>query len=103
MRGFLLYGLTLLASNAVASSSEAWKAHDKEVVGRCVNASQLRDAKPVGSAAEFADDVGYTALLLQGNYPQAQLKNRKGLELCVFDKKIRKAYVTNADTMIMPH
>ena len=41
--------------------------------------------------------MGYTALLLQGRYPQKHMKNRLGRELCLFERKSGTAHVTEAD------
>ena len=53
--------------------------------------------KTLGKPALFRDDVGYTALLLQGRYPQKHMKNRLGRELCLFERKSGTAHVTEAD------
>ena len=66
----LFLTLTALATQAQASSPDAWAAFDKAVLASCTKASQLSHTKPVGNAAQFDDRVGYTALLLQGKYPQ---------------------------------
>jgi hypothetical protein len=71
--------LTALATQAHASSPDAWAAFDKAVLASCTKASGLANAKPVGNAAQFDDRVGYTALLLQGQYPQNGLCDRVGL------------------------
>lgn len=51
----------------------------------------------LGKPALFSDDVGYTALLLQGRYPQKHMKNGLGRELCLFERKSGTAHVTEAD------
>ena len=53
--------------------------------------------KTLGKPALFSDDVGYTALLLQGRYPQKHLKNLLGRELCLFERKSGTAHVKQAD------
>ena len=58
---------------------------------------QLKGSKALGKPALFSDDVGYTALLLQGRYPQKHMKNRLGRELCLFERKSGTAHVTEAD------
>ncbi|WAH57790.1 hypothetical protein LZ023_33325 [Pseudomonas silvicola] len=95
-------GLILLAplGNAGASSEAAWAEHDQQVLQACAAASQLKDTQAVGRPAEFDDSVGYSALLLQGRYPQAHMKNRTGRELCLFDKKTRSAHVSEWDSII---
>jgi len=92
--------LLCLCATAQASSDEAWAAHDQQVIDACVAASQLKDSQPVGRPAEFDDSVGYSALLLQGRYPQAHMKNRQGRELCLFDKKQQRAQVSEWDSIM---
>jgi len=53
--------------------------------------------KTLGKPALFSDDVGYTALLLQGRYPQKHMKNGLGRELCLFERKSGTAHVKQAD------
>jgi hypothetical protein len=93
--------LTALATQAQAqaSSPDAWAAFDKAVLASCTKASGLANAKPVGNAAQFDDRVGYTALLLQGQYPQKHMKGRQGTELCLYNKKSKTAYVTEWDSI----
>ena len=94
-----LLSLTALASQAHASSPDAWATYDKAVLTSCTKASGLKDAKPVGNAAQFDDRVGYTALLLQGQYPQKHMKGAQGTELCLYNKKNKTAYVTEWDSI----
>ena len=91
--------LTALATQAHASSPDAWAAYDKTVLVSCTKASGLKNAKPVGNAAQFDDRVGYSALLLQGQYPQKHMKGAQGTELCLYNKKSKTAYVTEWDSI----
>ncbi|VVP64769.1 hypothetical protein [Pseudomonas fluorescens] len=91
--------LTALASNTHASSPDAWAAYDKTVLASCTKASGLKNAKPVGNAAQFDDRVGYTAVLLQGQYPQKHMKGQQGTELCLYNKKSKTAFVTEWDSI----
>ncbi|MBA4273239.1 MAG: hypothetical protein C0438_09095 [Pseudomonas sp.] len=91
--------LTALVSNAHASSPDAWAAYDKAVLASCTKASGLKNAKPVGNAAQFDDRVGYTAVLLQGQYPQKHMKGQQGTELCLYNKKSKTAFVTEWDSI----
>lgn len=91
--------LTALTIQAHASSPDAWATYDKAVLAGCTKASGLKDAKPVGNAAQFDDRVGYTALLLQGQYPQKHMKGAQGTELCLYNKKSKTAYVTEWDSI----
>ncbi|WP_065261349.1 hypothetical protein [Pseudomonas bananamidigenes] len=99
MKRLALSVLCLIAPVAHASSPDAWAAYDKTVLAGCTRASGLKDAKPVGTAAQFDDRVGYTALLLQGQYPQKHMKGQQGTELCLYNKKSKTAYVTEWDSI----
>ncbi|PMW93983.1 hypothetical protein C1X59_29060 [Pseudomonas sp. FW215-R2] len=99
MKRLALSVLCLIAPFAHASSPDAWAAHDKAVLASCTKASGLKDAKPVGNAAQFDDRVGYTALLLQGQYPQKHMKGQQGTELCLYNKKSKTAFVTEWDSI----
>jgi len=44
--------------------------------------------------------VPVTALVLAGRYPQKHMNNRAGRELCVWDRKAGKAYVSEADQLL---
>jgi len=99
MKRLALSVLCLIAPLAHASSPDAWAAYDKAVLASCTKASGLKDAKPVGTAAQFDDRVGYTALLLQGQYPQKHMKGQQGTELCLYNKKSKTAFVTEWDSI----
>ena len=96
----MLLGFTAaMALQAQASSPDAWAAHDKKVLASCLKASGLKAPEPVGTAAQFDDRVGYTALLLQGQYPQKHMKGATGTELCLYRKKTKTAFVTEWDSI----
>lgn len=90
---FLLMASAALASQAHASSPDAWKALDKAVIDSCMKASQLKEVRAVGKAG-FADNVGYEALMLRGRYPQPHMKNQPGAELCLYNRQSKKATVS---------
>jgi len=94
--------LTALATQAQASSPDAWAAFDKAMLASCTQASGLTDTFPVGKAAQFDDRVEYTAILLQGRYPQKHMKGQQGTELCLYNKKTKTAYVTEWDSIRAP-
>lgn len=94
--------LTALATQAHASTPEAWAAFDKAMLASCTKASGLTDTHPVGKAAQFDDQVEYTAILLQGRYPQKQMRGQQGTELCLYNKKSKTAYVTEWDSIRVP-
>ena len=106
-RRFLKYlsVLGFVASSAVASvtfasSEQAWKKHDQNIKSACIKASQLKNAKPASNVMLFDDRVGYSALLIQGQYPQAHMKNKTGQELCLWNKTTKKAYLSEADIKV---
>ena len=96
----ILLGLTAaMTFQAQAASPDAWAAYDKKVLASCLKASGLKDPEPVGTAAQFDDRVGYTALLLQGQYPQKHMNGATGTELCLYRKKTKTAFVTEWDSI----
>ena len=95
----LFLTLTSLATQAHASSPDAWAAYDKTVLASCTKASGLKTPKPIGTPAQFDDRVGYTAVLLQGQYPQKHMKGQQGTELCLYNKKSKTAFVTEWDSI----
>ena len=99
-KGFALAAGTLFASLAQASTPSAWKDDDQRLTQACVAASGLKDVKPVGRPIAYDDRVPVTALVLAGRYPQKHMKNRPGRELCVWDRKAHKAYVSEADQLL---
>ncbi|RZJ16362.1 MAG: hypothetical protein EOO54_17130 [Haliea sp.] len=88
-----------IATASVASSPDAWSAHDKEVAAACASASGLKNATASGVPMVFDDSIGKTALVVTGRYPQAHMKNARGRVLCLFDRKTRQAVVTEADQL----
>ncbi|MBD2104823.1 hypothetical protein [Leptolyngbya sp. FACHB-261] len=95
-------GLLLVGGVAEASSPEAWTQHEREVRSRCLALSGLRNAQAVGEIVGFDDRVGYDALLVRGNYAQAQMNNQTGQVLCLFDRRTRRAYISDAENLMQP-
>ncbi|MDR9754051.1 hypothetical protein RG836_21585 [Pseudomonas sp. SZMC_28357] len=94
-----LFCLTALATQAQASSSDAWADYYKAMNESCVTASGLKNVKAVGKPAEYDDRVDYAAVLLQGTYPQKHMKGAAGTELCLYNKKSKTAYITEWDSI----
>lgn len=94
----LLAALAALSTQANASSPQAWADLDKAMTAGCLKASQLKDTRVAGAAAQFDDRVGYSALLMRGRYPQKHMKNQPGTELCLYNRKSRQASVTEWDS-----
>ena len=88
---------SVMSSITFASSEQAWNKHDQEIKAACIKASQLKNAKTVSNVMLFDDRVGYSALLIQGQYPQVHMKNKTGQELCLWNKTTKKAYLSEAD------
>jgi hypothetical protein len=99
-KGFLFVSGLLLVATAQASTPSAWADHDRQLTQACIAASGLRDARPVGAPIAYDDRVPVTALVLAGRYPQKHMNNRPGRELCVWDRKAGKAYVSEADQLL---
>ena len=91
---YLLAVCALSSSVAQASSSEAWNEYRQQMLKDCLSASQLKDAHARGKPTEFDDRVGYSALLIEGIYPQKHMKKRTGTELCLYDRAHKQAYVS---------
>jgi len=87
-------------SVAHGTTPEAWAAHEREVVSACAAASNLREAKPGGRLVDFDDRVGFTAVVIDGRYPQPHMNNKRGRVLCLFDKRTRTPFVSDADSML---
>jgi hypothetical protein len=100
VKGFVMVSLAIGAFAANASAPSAWKDYDQRVTRACVAASGLKDAAPVGGLVKYDDRVPVTALVLAGRYPQKHMKNAPGRELCVWDRKAEKAYVSEADQLL---
>ncbi|MEA5593017.1 hypothetical protein [Rivularia sp. UHCC 0363] len=98
LASIFLIGLTI--NYVTASSPEAWATHRKEVISSCIRVSGLRNARSAGEIITFSDDVGYDALLVKGNYPQPHMNNRIGKMLCLFNRRTRKADVSEANQII---
>jgi hypothetical protein len=95
----IVFLAVVTAGIARGSTPEAWTAHEKEVVSACAAASNLREATPGGRLVEFDDRVGFTVVVIDGRYPQPHMKNKRGRVLCLFDKRTRTPFVSDADSM----
>ena len=97
--GALLPALLLSSTLAHASSEDAWKKSREVMVQACVNASHLSKVRVLGEPIEYDDNTGYSALLLEGRYPQQHMKNKRGRELCLFQRSSGRASVSEADKL----
>jgi hypothetical protein len=102
--------LAALASPALASSPDAWRAYDREVRTACLNATGLRQARVVGERVDVpvadlsldGSTLLISALLLEGRFPQPHMGGQKGRELCLFEQRTRKATVATAESLDRP-
>ncbi|MGO4745220.1 hypothetical protein [Serratia quinivorans] len=97
IRVFIVFAAVMTAFNVGASSEAAWASGDKALQTACLKASNLKGAKAAGSIIHYGDDVGYSALLIAGRYPQAFMHNKPGKELCLYQRATKKAVVQEAD------
>ena len=100
MKSRLIVILGLLISPvALASSADAWQDHDAAVTSACIKVSSLSKARAVGNIHLFDDRAGFSALLIEGVYPQKQMKNQRGRELCLYQRSSKQAFITEADDL----
>lgn len=85
---------------AEAATPNVWAAYERRVVSTCVKASNLRNARPAGEIINFDDRAGFSALVIDGRYPQAHMKNQRSRVLCLFNKRTRKAFISEADSIV---
>ncbi|MFN2994921.1 hypothetical protein [Serratia plymuthica] len=97
LRVIIVFAAVITAFNAAASSEAAWTKGDKAMQVACLKASRLKAAKAVGAIIHYDDDVGYSALLIGGRYPQPFMKNKPGKELCLYQRATQKAVIQEAD------
>ncbi|SDM01921.1 hypothetical protein [Pseudomonas indica] len=90
-----------LALPALAATPEAWTEHKKAVLAACMKASGLEQPRPVGKLIEYPDRLSLTAILLRGRYPQPHMEGRMGQELCLYDRRSRTAFVSEADSILL--
>ncbi len=85
----------LLAAPASGSTPEAWKQMQRQAERACIKASAL--ARPrVSNMIVFDDATGVAALLVTGTYPQAHMKGAAGTNLCLYNRRTKKAAVEEA-------
>ncbi len=100
MRALIVFTVAITAFNAAASSEAAWASGDKALQAACLKASALKGAKAAGNIIHYGDDVGYSALLISGHYPQAFMHNQPGKELCLYQRATKKAVIQDADELV---
>jgi hypothetical protein len=91
----LLFVLCPLAP-AIASAPDAWDAHYRLVVDRCLAASKLDKPRPDGHLMLFSDEVG-TALLVRG-----KAKKKDVRMLCIFRRGSETVEIQPVDDGVDP-
>jgi len=66
----------------------------QQMLKACLTASQFKNAHARGKPAEFDDQAGMSALLIEGVYPQKHMQQRTGTELCLYDRQHQRAFVS---------
>lgn len=87
-------------SSVWASTDDAWAEDAKAMKTACLKASQLKKPAVSSDNILFDDSVGYSALVISGHYPQVRLQNKRGSELCLWDRKTKTAHISEADTLL---
>jgi hypothetical protein len=96
MRRTIILAILLSAPQPVlASSPDAWAQLNKQAERSCLVASGFRRPR-VSRAIIFDDTVGVVAMLVTGTFTQARLKGAAGTNLCLYDRRTRKAVVEEA-------
>ena len=90
----LLIACAFTSGVVQASSTQAWNEQRQQMLKSCLAASQFTSAHARGKPAEFDDQVGYSALLIEGVYRQKHMQQRTGTELCLYDRQRQQAYIS---------
>ncbi|MEB3198912.1 MAG: hypothetical protein VKK62_00115 [Synechococcaceae cyanobacterium] len=99
---------TLLAGTscppARASTPQAWRDYNQQVLSSCVAASSLRQARAVAGRVDLpgSDGALTSVLLLEGKARQPHLRGRRMVELCLYDQGKRQARVADAAALLPP-
>lgn len=99
MRRLLLLCILSPLAPAIASTPDAWDAHYRIVVDRCLAASKLDKPRPDGHLMLFSDEIG-TALLVNG---KAEKNGKKAMRmLCIFRRGSETVEVLPVDEGVDP-
>jgi hypothetical protein len=98
--------LSALVLPASASSPAAWRDYGQKVQSRCLAASTLKGARPMGERLDLPaptpDGSLISALMLTGLAPQAFRQGVRLRELCLYDQRSGQARVAEADDLLAP-
>ncbi len=94
-RLIILATASLLAAPASASTPAAWQQLQKQAERSCISASAF--ARPrVSNMIVFDDTTGVVALLVSGTFRQRHMKGATGTNLCLYNRKTKRAVVEEA-------
>lgn len=108
--GSVVLLLGMGAPRARASSPDAWRAYDGEVLRACLKASRLLQPRalgeridvPVADVSSSGITLLISAFLIAGRYPHAPMQGQMDRELCLFEQRTRRATVATADQLDRP-
>ncbi len=94
-RLMILATAALLAAPASASTPAAWQQLQKQAERGCISASAF--ARPrLSNMIVFDDTTEVVALLVSGTFRQRHIKGATGTNLCLYNRKTKKAVVEEA-------
>lgn len=98
--------LSAFALPASASSPAAWREYGQKVQSRCLAASGLKRARPIGERLDLPASTPegslISVLLLEGVAPQAFRQGARLRELCLYDQRSGQARVAEAEALLAP-
>ena len=96
MKKLIILAAGMVAAPVLAASPAAYEELDKTSSLACLNASGFRDAAFAPAPLRFSDKMGVDARLITGTYPQAHMKGRQGMVLCLYHRASKQAEVVDA-------
>jgi hypothetical protein len=85
----------IAAAPAVASTDAAWAAGHRAAQAACIRASGLVGAS-ASAPIDFSDRTAQSVLLVRGTYPQRFMKGASGTMLCLYDRRSKRAEISEA-------
>ncbi|MDO8333171.1 MAG: hypothetical protein Q7T35_00695 [Nitrosomonas sp.] len=96
-----LISILITASHqGIAASPDAWVEHHKEVKEKCIQSSNLLQARSAGDVVDFSDEIGFSILIVKGVHKFD--KKTSGTEGCLLNRSNRSISITETDQLIIP-
>src|SRR3546814_15876385 len=95
-KSFLSLAVAIAAVPVAASTPQAYRELDRASSTACLRASGFRNAAFAPSPLRFSDRLGVDARLITGTFPQPHMKGRRGMALCLNDRRTNRNEVVNA-------